>query len=315
MNPNNQPQRTRTYQNHHLDSTRWDSLQTRADDIVITTAYKSGTTWMQTIVAQLVFQGQEMPAHVLQMSPWIDARWRPLEEVVSEVDNQQHRRFLKTHLALDGFPYRPELKFIYVGRDLRDIFMSLWNHYGTYDKTGYALFNDTPGRVGDPMPLRLEDIHDQWRLWAARGWFEWEKEGYPFWSSTHHAQTWWDFRHLPNILFVHFADLLAAPSIEIQRIADFLQIEVTEDSLAHIVEAVSFKSMKSNPFLVLGDTDGSFKGGAKRLINKGTNGRWRDVFDATDLEAYEALIATALSPECARWLEGGRENLVGAAAS
>lgn len=45
------PERTRTYQTHHLDSTRWDAFVPRDDDIVITTAYKAGTTWTQRIVA------------------------------------------------------------------------------------------------------------------------------------------------------------------------------------------------------------------------------------------------------------------------
>ena len=36
---------TRTYQNHVLDSTRWQHYQPRADDIVVSTSYKSGTTW------------------------------------------------------------------------------------------------------------------------------------------------------------------------------------------------------------------------------------------------------------------------------
>ena len=51
------PERTRTYQNHHLDSTRWDAVTPRPDDIIITTAYKAGTTWTQRIVAALK-QGQ-----------------------------------------------------------------------------------------------------------------------------------------------------------------------------------------------------------------------------------------------------------------
>ena len=38
-------ERSRIYQNHHLDSTRWDKFIPRPDDIVITTSYKAGTTW------------------------------------------------------------------------------------------------------------------------------------------------------------------------------------------------------------------------------------------------------------------------------
>ena len=46
------PERTRIYQNHHLDSTRWDGFVHRPDDIVIATSYKSGTTWTQRLTPQ-----------------------------------------------------------------------------------------------------------------------------------------------------------------------------------------------------------------------------------------------------------------------
>lgn len=39
------PQVIHTYQNHSLDSTRWQQHQPRAGDIVISTSIKSGTTW------------------------------------------------------------------------------------------------------------------------------------------------------------------------------------------------------------------------------------------------------------------------------
>lgn len=38
------PERTRIYQNHTIDSSRWDGFVHRADDIVVATSYKSGTT-------------------------------------------------------------------------------------------------------------------------------------------------------------------------------------------------------------------------------------------------------------------------------
>lgn len=109
------PQLVHTYQNHTLDSTRWERFIPRDDDIIISTPYKSGTTWMQEIVLHLVFLDQRIPYRE-EVSPWLDARFRPVNEVLSQLENQRHRRFIKTHLALDGLPYRPQIKHIVVGR-------------------------------------------------------------------------------------------------------------------------------------------------------------------------------------------------------
>src|SRR5215469_7466010 len=49
------PEVRHIYQNHHLDTTRWDRFQPRRGDIVISTSYKAGTTLTQTIVANLLF--------------------------------------------------------------------------------------------------------------------------------------------------------------------------------------------------------------------------------------------------------------------
>jgi aryl sulfotransferase len=191
--------------------------------------------------------------------------------------------------------------------------MSLWNHYRYHTEEAYRQINNPETLVGDPLPRCPDDIKELWNQWVRRGWFEWEKEGYPYLSSSHHAQTWWDFRHLPNILFVHFADLLANPSKEIDRVAHFIGVSVTPSSLELIAEAVSFKRMKENADAVVGSAALFWQGGGKRFINKGTNGRWREVLHEDDLSAYRTMVELALSPECARWLEEGRAALVGAA--
>jgi aryl sulfotransferase len=301
------PVRTHVYQNHHLDSSRWDSVALRNDDIVIATSYKSGTSWMQGIVANLVFCGRELPGFALELSPWIDVRVVPLETVLTGLEQQTHRRFLKTHLPLDGLRYDQRLKYVYVGRDARDVFMSFWNHYGSYTEEAYARFNGTPGRIGPELPRCPDDIHELWHNWITRGWFDWETEGYPFWSNLHNVQSWWDYHHLSNILFVHYADLLADLEGEILRVADFLGVQVPSAALATILRNCTLTEMRAGAAKV-GRFEANFKEGATTFFYKGTNGRWREVLSAEELTLYEQAAKRVLTPECRQWLERGRRD-------
>lgn len=306
--PNPLPTVTHIYQNHHLDSTRWNEFHPRNDDIVISTSYKSGTTWTQGILQQLVFLNQKS-LHFDDVSPWLDRRRRPVGEVLAELDAQTHRRFIKTHLALDGLPWFPQVKYIVVARDARDVFMSLWNHYSHYTAEQYENLNDTPGRVGPPLPRCPDDIHVFWRNWITRGWFPWESEGYPFWGNLHHTETWWAYRHLENILFVHFNDLRANLMGEIRRIADFLNISVPDAALARIAQAVSLEQMRGEAERADSGLVRSFEGGAATFFFKGINGRWRDVLSAQELELYEQKVSGILPADARNWLEHGRAAL------
>ena len=67
------PEKTREMHNHHFDSTIWNDFRFREDDIVISTYAKSGTTWTEQIVGQLLF-GPDPDLEVAEMSPWLDLR-------------------------------------------------------------------------------------------------------------------------------------------------------------------------------------------------------------------------------------------------
>ena len=138
-----------------------------------------------------------------------------------------------------------------------------------------------------------------------KGWFDWESDGYPYWSHLHHAKTWWEFRHLPNILLVHFNDLLADLEGEMRRVADFLALEVPEEAWPKAVDAATFATVKKDPEKVVGDMSFAFKGGAETFINKGTNGRWKDLLTEDDLDLYRRAMDRTLPPNCAKWLESG----------
>jgi aryl sulfotransferase len=300
------PERTRQYRNWCIDSIRWDYVKLRGDDIIVTTSYKAGTTWMQGIIANLIFAGKEPLAPIGQLSPFVELRIVPLEIVLAEIDQQRHRRFLKTHLPIDAFPFNPRLKYVYVGRDPRDVFMSLWNHHCNYSAETTALMNTLPGRVGDGLPPCPSDIHAFWRDWITRGWFEWESDGYPYWSHHYHVQSWWNFRHLENILFVHYADLLTDLEGGMRRVADFLEIEVPESAWPTVVRNCTFAEMKAHgtKYMPVG-ADTIFKGGADTFFHKGTNNRWREVLSKEELSQYNVAAARAMKPECRRWLENG----------
>lgn len=302
----NSPKRTRVYQCHHFDSTRWDHYHPRDDDIIIATSYKAGTTWTQGIVANLLFPDGEFPAPPSVMSPWIDMRYVPLELFLSGIEAQQHRRFLKTHLPLDGMRYEPSLKYVYVSRDGRDVFMSLWNHYANTKEESIFHMNRIPGRVGDPFPSPPEDIHEFWNTWVTRSWFDHEAGGWPYWSHLSNVQSWWDHKDLPNIEFFHYADLLAQPEAEIRRLADYLEIDVPEQQWPRILQAVTFDSMKSRSAEYVPDGGAFWKGGADTFMNMGINNRWREVLSEKELARYDALCEQALTPDCRHWMEHGR---------
>ena len=301
------PEVTRVYQNHTFDSTRWQGFVPRDDDIVIATSYKSGTTWTQAIVAHLLFPRGNMPAPPTVLSPWLDMRIVPLEVTLNKLKAQTNRRFIKTHLSLNGLPYYENLKYLYIARDARDVFMSLWNHYTHMREEVIGLMNGLPGREGEELPLPPNDIHTFWKDWMTRATFENESDGWPFWSHLSNVQSWWDFRHMPNIRLFHYSDMLKDTDKAVREMAAFLEIDVPDDAWEGIVKAVSFSEMKRQGDKYAPGAGTFWKGGADTFLNKGKNGRWREVLSDGELKLYEAACERVLTDECRQWLEQGGE--------
>jgi aryl sulfotransferase len=299
------PEVKHLYQNWAMDSNRWNFFTPRADDIVVATAIKAGTTWVQEIVRNLIFSGTNMTVALDEISPWLDIRNYPLELMLTRLGQQTHRRWMKTHLPLDGLPFHPSVKYLYVGRDSRDVFMSFCNFYSNFTPQAIDGFNGVPGRVGGELPRCPEDIHTLWHNFITQGWFPWETEGYPFLSVMHHAQSWWDYRHLPNILFVHYADLLADLEGGMRRIARFLEIEPPPAEWPLIVRNCTFADMKARGTELLQFANAILEGGSNAFFYKGTNGRWRGELSVDELKLYDAAAERELSAECRRWLEQG----------
>ena len=119
----------RQYRNAVMDNARWDGFEPRPGDIFVCTPSKCGTTWMQTIVANLLWPDGDMPGALFVRSPWIEATFMmPSADMHRLLGAQTHRRAMKSHTPADGIPWFPDAKYITVGRDGRDAFMSWCNH-------------------------------------------------------------------------------------------------------------------------------------------------------------------------------------------
>ncbi len=291
------PEKSRELHNHHFDSTIWNELNFRDDDIVIATYGKAGTTWTQQIVAQLLFNGDPDLA-VAEMSPWLDLRVPPKAVKLPMIEAQTHRRFMKTHLPVDALRFSPRAKYLYIGRDGRDVLWSMYNHHANANHVWYEALNDTPGRVGPPIEPPPADIRQYWHDWL-------NNDGQPFWSFWDNVRSWWQIRHLPNVQFAHFANLKRDMPGEMRRIAEFLQVPIDESRWDRIVEYCSFDWMKKNATKSVPLGGACWDGGAEVFINKGVNGRWRDTLTDAECADYEARARRELGPECAHWLATG----------
>jgi aryl sulfotransferase len=293
------PKKTREMHSHHFDSTIWNDFRFRDDDIIISTYAKSGTTWMQQMIAQMLF-GPDPELEVADMSPWLDIRVPPKEVKLPVVEAQTHRRFIKTHLPVDALVFSPRAKYIYIGRDGRDVVWSFYNHHVNANEVWYSALNDTPGRVGPPIERPPADVREYWRDWMAR-------DGYPFWSFWENVRTWYGIRTLPNVLLVHFTSLKRDMPGQMRRIASFLDIPIDESKWPTILEFCSFDWMKAHATRSVPLGGAFWDAGAQIFINKGVNGRWSNVLTSEENAEYEARAVRELGADCARWLATGQE--------
>ena len=291
------PKKTREYHDHHTDSTIWNDFKFRADDIIIATYAKSGTTWTQQIVSQLLHDGAEGIA-AADMSPWVDMRVPPKEVKLPELEKQPPRRFLKTHLPADAIVYSPQAKYIFIARDGRDVAWSFYNHHKNANEAYYDAVNNSPGRVGPAFEPPKGDVVEYFREFV-------EKDGFPYWPFWQNIRTWWEIRDLPNLLTLHFADMKADLPGTIRQIAEFLEIPIKEEKWPAILEHCSFDYMKENAAATVPLNGALWEGGAKTFIHKGTNGRWADMLSQEDIKWYEAEVRKHLGDECAEWLAHG----------
>ena len=238
-------------------------------DIFIASFPKSGTTWMQNIVYQLLAaersqsstnQTKELPLnHISDYAPFydIDAHWDDQDDGVDGAPRMVAKiraahetlgyRIFNTHLRWDMLPHAKEsnnnqktgsVKYIYVVRDGRDVLTSFYHHLTNQHV-------EDGGFDGD-----FEEFFRQFLDGTV---------AYGKWS--HHLASWMphivaedETKNDKQILLVRYEDLKLDLKGQVTRIANFLELkQVVNDTsgqpLDLVLERVSFAWMREHQHL------------------------------------------------------------------
>lgn len=100
---------------------------------------KSGTTWMQAIVYNIISNGNQQFQHISDFSPFyeITATWDLATNKIQSKYDTMHERYscraFNTHLLWEMMPSKVGMKYIYIVRRGKDVALSLYKHLSNQD--------------------------------------------------------------------------------------------------------------------------------------------------------------------------------------
>ena len=110
------------------------------------------------------------------------------------------------------------------------------------------------------FPGTFDDFMEMVKAKRIRSWFEW-------------VLGWGEYKDNPNVIFLRYEDMKKDLPSEVQRLANFLEIDVTDDVIADVCEKTSFSNMQAD-YNVRGLTDNKIP----PFIRKGQVGDWKNHF-------------------------------------
>lgn len=259
---------TTCYRSIVADSGRWDGFAFRPGDIVINTPAKCGTTWTQMLCALLIFDGPDFPAPLDEVSRWLDMCNRSLAAVTAELAAQTHRRFIKSHTPLDGLPRHPDVTYLVVGRDPRDVAISMEHHGANLDfarvlELRAAVIGNEDLADLPEIPVPSEDPVERFRSFVTDETTDETHEGLVTLAAVlRHLDTGWQRRE-PNVALFHYADLQADLPGELLRLARVLGIPCSPERARELAPEARLARMRERA--------------ADDALTRGSWGIWKDV--------------------------------------
>ena len=229
-----------------------DSFNPRPDDIVIATFAKSGTTWLQNMLYNLVGCPNGPIVKINDTVPWLQCIAPSLEEI----EGMKGPRVFKTHDYWSWLPQklRDTARFIYCTRNPKDQAVSYFHHI----KTLGIIYGDNCANM--TFSEYFEKIYTN-------------KDVAEFGLWEEHNVEWLNEASRENILFVTYEDLKEDCEKQIRRMVEFLGLTVDEDRIAETLRQSGFEHMQNSDNLNYSWLTGGSKSG---FIRKGQVGGWVD---------------------------------------
>jgi len=280
----------------------WKKYEKRDDDIIIVSTVKSGTTWLQQIIIQIVFEGK-YDGKINDVSIWVDSQRAMTElNILKLINNQNHRRIFKTHSSADKVYTNVNNKnrYIFITRDFRDVVWSWFNHMQNDPmKDVNKLFGD------------INKAHNEKELWdilmEKKYMFKSKSKKSITWTYFNTIKSWLKCKNMDNVMILHYNNLKSDLYGSVKSVIKFLGYEYTDVIVSEIVKQSTFDWMKNNtakcaPISFINNgTDSKF-------INKGINKRWDGVLSDDDTEEYEELLKEFINEGDAQWVKTGNSD-------
>ena len=297
---------TRVVRDYLSSSLVWEDFLARggfvAGDIVVADPFKAGTTWTQRILQQILDDGEEPDQGLAETSPWLDSSWGDHARMLALLDEQRRsgrRRMMKSHLPADAIPIAKEARYLFVGRNGKDIGASFHNYLFHFSPETMATINRIHAEwSGDPTPLvipeRMRDFFDRWL----------ERDGYGCCDLFDVVRSWWRLRNEPNVLLVHYAQLRRDLRGQVVRLATFIGVDPGTLRIDRILEHCSYEYMRTRAEQ-LAPFGGKHMTDSSSFFQKGPRRDYRVELSREQIERFDRRAVERLGSECARWLETG----------
>lgn len=296
------------YRSVASDSARWSKFEHRPGDVIISTPPKCGTTLTQMLCALLVFDGPEFPGRLDDLSPWVDMNTRSDDEVLAEIDAMTHRRFLKTHTPLDGIPEWPDVSYVVVGRDPRDVFVSWEHHTANIDSDRFATVVDQSVGLETVAPFHreraatMEERLDHWLVDDV------PTSTTSLASVTGHVSVAWQRRDRDNVHLFHFEELRDDRVAAMERLARGIGVDVSPTRIAELAEAASLDEMRARAAELAPNTKEIFSDAAG-FFRSGRSGEGQALMTPAQAALYDRRMTELVAPELRDWLHRSSQQM------